>query len=68
MKAHGYYRIDHKDFWGIVWGGIAYQTPQKVEAKWQALFSDKVETREATKKEVDGYKVNFEVIDLEEEK
>lgn len=64
----GYYKIDHKDFWGIVWGGISFQATAEVEAKWQSLFGDKVIATLVSHDDVAGYKAGgFEVIDLEVE-
>lgn len=62
----GYYKVDHKDFWGIVWGGISFQTLTEVEAKWQSLFGDKVTVVSASHDDVARYKAGgFEVVDLE---
>lgn len=63
----GYYKIDHIAFWGIVWGGITFQTIPEVEAKWQSLCGDKVTAVHVSHDDVAGYKAGgFEVIDLED--
>ncbi len=68
VKMSGYFKVDHTDFWGIVWGGISFQTTSEVEAKWQSLFGDKVTAAPASKDDVVGYKAGgFGIIDLEEE-
>lgn len=63
----GYYKIENEDFWGVVWGGILYQTPQEVEGKWQELFGDKINAKDCSKGEAEAYRrAGFEIIDLEE--
>lgn len=64
----GYWRIDHKDYYAIVWGGIICETAD-VSERWQKHFRDSdITVRPCTKEEAEEYKARgLEITDLEDD-
>lgn len=64
----GYWKLNHKDYWAVVWGGIIYPTAQDVVKCWQQLFGrDTIEVVPCNKSDAMTYETaGFDVVDLEE--
>ncbi len=65
----GYWKVDHKDYWGIVWGGIIYLTPQDIRERWQQIFGeDDIDVSPCSKEDAKDYEaIGLKIIDLEDE-